>query len=114
MRQAFIGYIDRIAWSSKRTKAWEFARAVGGEAALLAKWGGRRLHEEVPEEDQVSSSMDESSLEGAQEEDNSVKGNTGAHAQIARKRKRVTIEKTATTGTSLAATTLAVTPVAVK
>ena len=42
MRQAFKGYLDRIAWSSKRTKAWEFARAVGGEAALLAKWGGRR------------------------------------------------------------------------
>ena len=37
MRQAFIGYIDRIAWSPKRTKAWEFARTVGGEAALLER-----------------------------------------------------------------------------
>jgi hypothetical protein len=29
MQHAFKGYLDRIAWSSKRTKAWEFAKAVG-------------------------------------------------------------------------------------
>ena len=41
MQQAFKGYLDRIAWSSKHNKAWEFARVVGGEEALLAKWGER-------------------------------------------------------------------------
>ena len=51
--------------------------------------------------------MDESSTDGAQEGDNSVKGNTGTQAQIPRKgkRKRVAIEKTPDKGTSLAATT---------
>ena len=86
MQQTFKGYLDRIAWSFKRTKAWEFARAVGGEAALLAKWGGRRLHEEVPEEDQVSTSMDESSADDAQDVASHGDELNAPRVQTARKR----------------------------
>ena len=96
MQHAFKGYLDRIAWSSKRTKAWEFAKAVGGEAALLAKWGGRRLHEEVPVEDQVSTSMDESSDDDAQDEASWGEENTAARVQTGQKRTRGQTEETAT------------------
>jgi hypothetical protein len=69
MRKAFKGYFDRIASSPKHSLAWEFARSVGGEAALLTAWEGRRLHEEVPVEEQVSTSADELSSDGATDED---------------------------------------------
>ena len=108
MRQAFIEYIDRIAWSPKRTKAWEFARTVGGEAALLEKWGGRRLHEEVPEEEQVSTSMDESSSDDAHDETIGATECNDATDQNERKRKRAAGVKT-TDQTGITSATNAVT-----
>jgi len=88
MQQAFKGYLDRIACSFKCTKAWQFARAVGGEATLLVKWGGQRLHEEVPEAEQVSTSIDESSSNNTHDESYSGEDYNVSPAQTEQKRKR--------------------------
>ena len=65
MQQAFRGYFDVIACSAKYSKAWDFASCVGGETLLLDRWGGKRLHEEIPMEDQLSSSTDDRSEDSA-------------------------------------------------
>jgi hypothetical protein len=83
MQQAFRGYVDVIACSAKYSKAWEFASCVGGETLLLDRWGGKRLHEEIPMEDQLSSSADDRS------EDSTSVSSVGT---VIKKRLRSTID----------------------
>ena len=83
---------------------------------MLTQWGGRRLHEEVPGEDQVSTSMDKSNSDDAHDETHRVKECNDAPEQNERKRKRATRGKltAAQTGTISASTALMPPTVAAK